>query len=151
MKAAVLHGPNQPLSIEEVEIDRPVAREVVVRTVASGVCRSDAHYVDGLYHYPAPSVLGHEAAGIVEEVGELVRGLQPGDHVIANLSVFCGGCGRCLTGHPHLRDRCATRRAPARSSARATPHATSPAPHATCRPRCAPIYSGLPSPCTTPL
>ena len=110
MKAAVFHGPNQPLSIEEVEIDRPLAREVVVRTVASGVCRSDAHYVDGLYHYPAPSVLGHEAAGIVEEVGELVRGLQPGDHVIANLSVFCGGCERCLTGHPNLCDSEETRR-----------------------------------------
>ena len=48
MKAAVFHGAHQPLSIEEVEIDRPLAREVVVRTVASGVCRSDAHYVDGL-------------------------------------------------------------------------------------------------------
>ncbi len=112
MKAAVYHGPHQPLAIEEVEIDAPMAREMIVRTVASGVCRSDAHYVDGLYAWPAPSVLGHEAAGIVEEVGALVTQFAPGDHVIANLSVFCGGCERCLTGHPNLCESPETRRAP---------------------------------------
>ena len=65
MKAAVFHGPNQPLSIEDVEIDQPREREVLVRTVASGVCHSDLHFVDGFYPFPAPAVLGHEAAGIV--------------------------------------------------------------------------------------
>ena len=100
MKAGIFHGANQPLTIEDVDIDKPMAREVLVRTVASGVCHSDLHFVDGLYPYPAPAVLGHEAAGIVEEVGELVTDFQEGDHVIACLSVFCGNCERCLTGHP---------------------------------------------------
>lgn len=110
IQGAVFHGPHQPLVIEKVSMDAPMAREMVVRTVASGVCRSDAHYVDGLYAWPAPAVLGHEAAGIVEEVGELVTKFRPGDHVIANLSVFCGHCEYCLTGHPNLCPKQETRR-----------------------------------------
>ncbi len=102
MKAAVFHGPHQPLSVEEVDIDKPLAREVLVRTVASGVCHSDLHFVEGLYPYPAPAVMGHEASGIVEEVGELVTKFAPGDHVIACLSAFCGNCEQCLTGNPAL-------------------------------------------------
>jgi S-(hydroxymethyl)glutathione dehydrogenase/alcohol dehydrogenase len=98
--------------IEEVQMSEPLAREMIVRTVASGVCRSDAHYVDGLYAWPAPAVLGHEAAGVVQEVGELVTKFQPGDHVIANLSVFCGHCDYCLTGHPNLCPKQETRRGP---------------------------------------
>ena len=101
MKAAVFHGPHQPLEIEEVEIDRPMSREIIVRTVASGVCHSDLHFIEGLYPRVPPSVLGHEAAGIVEEVGELVTYVRPGDHVISCLSVFCGSCDQCLTGHPN--------------------------------------------------
>ena len=100
MKAAVFHGAKQPLTIEEVEIDSPLDREVLVRTVASGVCHSDLHFVDGYYPYPAPAVLGHEAAGVVEEVGKGVSYLKPGDHVIACLSVFCGYCEDCMSGHP---------------------------------------------------
>ena len=102
MKAAVFHGPHQPLTIEEVEIDKPLEREVLVRTVASGVCHSDLHFVEGLYPFAAPAILGHEAAGIVEEVGPQVTYLKPGDHVIGCLSVFCGHCDQCLTGHPNL-------------------------------------------------
>jgi S-(hydroxymethyl)glutathione dehydrogenase/alcohol dehydrogenase len=102
MKAAIFHGPQQPLTIESVDIDAPKAREVLVKTVASGVCHSDLHFVDGYYPHPAPAVLGHEAAGIVEAVGELVDYVQPGDHVIACLSLFCGHCDQCLTGHPSL-------------------------------------------------
>ena len=112
MKAAVFHGPNQPLTIEEVEIDKPGPREVVVKTVASGVCHSDLHFVDGYYGHPAPAVLGHEAAGIVEAVGDLVTYVKPGDHVIACLSVFCGHCDQCLTGHPSLCSSPETKRAP---------------------------------------
>jgi S-(hydroxymethyl)glutathione dehydrogenase/alcohol dehydrogenase len=112
MKAAVFHGPHQPLTIEQVDIDAPRAREIVVRTVASGVCHSDLHFVDGYYPHPAPAVLGHEAAGIVEAVGDLVTYVQPGDHVIACLSVFCGHCDQCLTGHPNLCGSLETRRAP---------------------------------------
>ena len=108
MKAAVFHGPNQPLTIEQVDIDEPKEREVVVRTVASGVCHSDLHFVDGLYMWPTPAVLGHEAAGVVEKVGSQVSYLKPGDHVIACLSVFCGYCEECMSGHPN---RCTNRQA----------------------------------------
>ncbi|OGO51317.1 MAG: alcohol dehydrogenase [Chloroflexi bacterium RBG_16_68_14] len=112
MKAALFHGAHQPLSIEEIELDKPMAREIIVRTAATGVCHSDLHFVDGLYPFPAPAVLGHEAAGIVEEVGEHVTYLKPGDHVIACLSVFCGTCESCLTGHPNLCRSSETRRGP---------------------------------------
>ena len=105
MKAAVFHGPRQPLTIEDVNMDRPMAHEILVRTVASGVCHSDLHYVDGLYPLSPPAILGHEAAGIVVEVGEQVTYVQPGDHVIAWLSLFCGSCEKCLTGHPNLCTR----------------------------------------------
>jgi len=102
MKAAIFHGPHQPLTIEDVELDKPMAQEVVVRVVASGVCHSDLHFVDGFYPFPAPAILGHEAAGIVEAVGPMVDEFRPGDHVIACLSVFCGHCEYCLTGRTHL-------------------------------------------------
>ncbi len=102
VKAAIFHGPKQPLTIEDVEVDNPQRREVLVRTVASGVCHSDLHFVDGFYPHPTPTILGHEAAGIVEEVGANVTYVQPGDHVIMCLSVFCGNCERCLSGEPFL-------------------------------------------------
>ena len=102
MKAAIFHGPQQKLTIEQVELDKPQPHEVVVRTVASGVCHSDLHFVDGYYPYPAPAILGHEAAGIVEEVGDQVEYVKPGDHVIACLSVFCGSCNYCISGRPSL-------------------------------------------------
>ena len=94
MQAAVFHGAHQPLTIEEVAIDEPGPREVIVKTAASGVCHSDLHFVDGFYPFDSPAILGHEAAGIVEAVGEQVTYVQPGDHVICCLSVFCGMCER---------------------------------------------------------
>jgi S-(hydroxymethyl)glutathione dehydrogenase/alcohol dehydrogenase len=106
MKAAVFHGPQKPLTIETLEIAAPVGREVLVRTVASGVCHSDLHFVDGYYPFPTPAVLGHEPAGIVEAVGPNVLDVKPGDHVICCLSIFCGRCEYCLTGRTHL---CQTR------------------------------------------
>src|SRR5207302_11185345 len=87
MKAAIFHGPHKPLTIENVDIDKPIGREVLVKVVASGVCHSDLHFVDGYYPFPTPAILGHEAAGIVEEVGLQVGEFKPGDHVIACLSV----------------------------------------------------------------
>ena len=71
-------------------------REVIVRTAASGVCHSDLHYLDGISNTTPPAILGHEAAGVVEAVGDQVTYLKPGDHVIGCLSVFCG-CHQCLT------------------------------------------------------
>ena len=101
MKAAIFHAPHELLTIEDVDIDAPMPREILVRTVASGVCHSDLHFVEGLYPMAAPAILGHEAAGIVEAVGEHVTYVKPGDHVIACLSVFCGACEQCMTGHPN--------------------------------------------------
>jgi S-(hydroxymethyl)glutathione dehydrogenase / alcohol dehydrogenase len=113
MKAAIFHGPNQPLTIEKVDIDEPRDREILVRTVASGVCHSDLHFVDGYYMWPTPAILGHEAAGVVEKVGSQVSYVKPGDHVIACLSVFCGYCEECMSGHPNLcSNKQATQRGP---------------------------------------
>jgi len=104
IKAAVFRKVHEPLTIEGVEIDKPWGREVLVRTVATGVCHSDLHVVDGLGRFPLdrPFVLGHEGAGIVEAVGEDVTSLRVGDHVVACLSGFCGNCAQCLSGHPNL-------------------------------------------------
>jgi S-(hydroxymethyl)glutathione dehydrogenase/alcohol dehydrogenase len=102
MKAAVLHAPNQPLTIEEVALAKPRAREVLLRTAFAGLCHSDLHYIEGLYPHPTPCVLGHESSAVVEAVGDDVTYVKPGDHVITCLSVFCGTCSQCLTGHPNL-------------------------------------------------
>ena len=102
MKAAVYRRPREPVEIEVVEVDRPRGREVLVRTVATGVCHSDLHHVEGSVELQGPTVLGHEGAGVVEVVGEDVREVRPGDHVVACLSGFCGACEQCLSGHPNL-------------------------------------------------
>ncbi len=112
MKAAIFHAPNQALTIEQVDLDEPREHEIVVRTVASGVCHSDLHFIEGLYMWPMPAVLGHEAAGVVEKTGSLVSYVKPGDHVIACLSVFCGYCEDCMSGRPNLcSNKSATQRA----------------------------------------
>ena len=72
MKAAVFRAVNTPMDVEDVQIDKPGPREVLVRTAAAGVCHSDMHFFNGTYPGAVPCVLGHESAGIVEEVGELV-------------------------------------------------------------------------------
>ena len=74
MKAAVLREVDRPLEVEEMEIDRPGPREVLIRTGATGVCHSDLHFVEGKYNIPMPAVLGHEAAGTIEAVGDQVLG-----------------------------------------------------------------------------
>ena len=102
MKAAVLFEAKQPLQIEDVDVAKPRAHEVLIRTLACGVCRSDLHFVDGAYPHPLPGIPGHEAAGVVEAVGEEVRTVKPGDHVVTCLSVFCGHCEFCVTGRMYL-------------------------------------------------
>jgi S-(hydroxymethyl)glutathione dehydrogenase/alcohol dehydrogenase len=102
MKAAVLREVGKPLQIEEVQINKPGPHEVLIRTVAAGVCHSDLHFIEGSYPHPLPAVLGHESAGVVEAVGSEVRTVKPGDHVITCLSAFCGHCEYCLTGHMSL-------------------------------------------------
>jgi S-(hydroxymethyl)glutathione dehydrogenase/alcohol dehydrogenase len=96
------------LDIVELAIDKPAAREVLVRTVASGLCASDMHHMDG--HIVTPGfvagrdamVMGHEAAGVVEAVGCDVRHVQPGDHVATFTRAFCGACRFCLSGRPYI-------------------------------------------------
>jgi S-(hydroxymethyl)glutathione dehydrogenase / alcohol dehydrogenase len=102
MKAAVLREVRTPLVIEDVQIDKPGPHEVLIRTVAAGVCHSDLHFVEGTYPFPLPAVLGHESAGVVEQVGSEVRTVRPGDHVITCLSAFCGHCEYCLGGRMSL-------------------------------------------------
>jgi S-(hydroxymethyl)glutathione dehydrogenase/alcohol dehydrogenase len=100
MKAAVLNARKAPLEIEEIQIDKPGPREVLLRTAASGVCASDLHLINS--GFGVPIVPGHEPAGIVEQVGSDVRYVKPGDRVIACLSIFCGSCEFCQTGRSHL-------------------------------------------------
>jgi S-(hydroxymethyl)glutathione dehydrogenase/alcohol dehydrogenase len=102
MKAAVLREVRAPLQIEDVGINKPGPHEVLIRTAAAGVCHSDLHFIEGLYPHPLPAVLGHESAGVVEQVGSEVRTVKVGDHVITCLSAFCGHCEHCLTGHMSL-------------------------------------------------
>lgn len=102
MKAAILFETKQPLEIADVDVATPGAHEVLIRTVAVGVCRSDLHFVDGTYPHPLPAIPGHEAAGVVEAVGAEVRTVKPGDHVVTCLSAFCGHCEFCVTGRMFL-------------------------------------------------
>jgi S-(hydroxymethyl)glutathione dehydrogenase/alcohol dehydrogenase len=104
MKAAVMRTVGAPLAIEEIEIDGPRPCEVLVRTVATGICHSDLHVLEGSLPSPLPTVLGHEPAGVVEAVGGDVRHVAPGDHVIGCLSAFCGACEYCIGGRPYLCD-----------------------------------------------
>jgi S-(hydroxymethyl)glutathione dehydrogenase/alcohol dehydrogenase len=112
MKAAVLREIKKPLSIEDVEVGGPGPREVLIRTHAAGICHSDLHFQTGAYFYPMPAVLGHESAGVVEAVGDQVRYVKPGDHVITCLSVFCGECDYCLGGRPSLCTKSGLQRGP---------------------------------------
>src|SRR5688572_1247708 len=97
IKAALFRKALEPVTIESVDLDKPYGREVLVRTVASGVCHSDLHMVDGnMRTPPAPVVLGHEGAGVVEAVGDDVTKFSAGDHVVGCLSGFCGACAQCL-------------------------------------------------------
>jgi S-(hydroxymethyl)mycothiol dehydrogenase len=94
--AAVLLAAGEPIVIHELDLDDPASGEVVVRVMASGVCHTDAHIWrrDGL-GYEFPILLGHEGAGIVEELGAAVTHLRPGDRVVMSWRVPCGACGPC--------------------------------------------------------
>jgi len=96
MKAAVLHEVGGPFVIEEVDLQPPQPDEVRVRLCAAGTCHSDWHFVMGKLNRPKPVVLGHEGAGIVEEVGNQVTRVKPGQHVIINWAPSCGNCFYCL-------------------------------------------------------
>lgn len=101
-RAAVLYEHDSPLVIEEVEVDPPQSGEVLVRMAASGVCHSDLHMLKGIHPAPLPAILGHEGAGVVEEVGPGVSNLSPGDHVILSWLPYCGHCRMCARGRPNV-------------------------------------------------
>jgi S-(hydroxymethyl)glutathione dehydrogenase/alcohol dehydrogenase len=100
MRAAVLLDDSDQLDIADVAHDGPIAREVLMRSVASGLCHSDYHYLDGTLNRPRPVILGHEGAGVIEAVGPDVRDIRIGDHVVTCLVMGCGECVRCLAGEP---------------------------------------------------
>lgn len=102
MKAAVLTAFGAPLEIEEIVIDNPGPNEVLVRTVASGLCQTELHWFSGAIPMQLPLVGGHEAAGIVEKVGSNVGHIKPGDAVITCVSQFCGHCEFCISGRMAL-------------------------------------------------
>ena len=101
-KAAVLTALDTPLEIHEIEVESPRANEVKIRMGASGVCHSDVSMQNGTLMGAAPIVLGHEGAGVIEEVGEGVTNLKPGDHVVVSWVPQCGECFFCLRGQGEL-------------------------------------------------
>ncbi|HKS45836.1 MAG TPA: NAD(P)-dependent alcohol dehydrogenase [Amycolatopsis sp.] len=92
--AAVLRTAGAELSLEDVEIENPRPTEVLVRLVSSGVCHTDLGVIATATAEQVPVVLGHEGAGVVEAVGDDVRGVEPGDHVVLTYN-FCGSCDNC--------------------------------------------------------
>ncbi|HEY3486335.1 MAG TPA: alcohol dehydrogenase catalytic domain-containing protein, partial [Ilumatobacteraceae bacterium] len=103
-KAAILWETNTPWSVEEIDLDPPGPGEVLVKLAASGMCHSDEHLVTGDLPFELPIIGGHEGAGVVQEVGEGVSWLQPGDHVVFGFIPSCGRCPSCSTGHQNLCD-----------------------------------------------
>jgi alcohol dehydrogenase len=93
---------SKPLAIEEVELDPPGRDEVLVRIAAAGLCHSDLSVINGDRPRPTPMVLGHEAAGVVEEPGPGVEDLKKGDHVALVFVPSCGACVPCAEGRPAL-------------------------------------------------
>ncbi|MBS34152.1 MAG: alcohol dehydrogenase [Verrucomicrobiales bacterium] len=104
VKAAVLWETNNPLVVEEVELDEPQTGEVLVKVGAAGICRSDRHFMHGDAPIALPVVLGHEGAGTVEKVGPGVTSVRPGQQVILTFVPSCGRCKSCVTGKNHLCD-----------------------------------------------
>jgi len=110
VKAAVLYevgkkppfNESLPMIVETVELDGPRDGEVLVEVYRAGICHSDLAVVDGTRVRPVPMLLGHEASGIVREVGKGVADLNPGDHVVFSYVAICGKCIHCATGHPAL-------------------------------------------------
>lgn len=101
MKASVSQGIGQGFEVMDIEIDKPIGREVLVDVRASGLCHSDLSLSEADYGLRFPAVFGHEVAGVVRETGPLVTGVSAGDHVVACLIAFCGQCVACLGGRTY--------------------------------------------------
>ena len=106
VRGAVLTGPRRQFEIRHVELEPPRSHELLVRIVASGLCGSDLNAIDGKRTLvPFPAILGHEAAGVVEQLGDEVEGVRVGDHVVVSILSSCGDCPACRAGR---RNYCAT-------------------------------------------
>ncbi|PTA80123.1 Zn-dependent alcohol dehydrogenase [Serratia marcescens] len=101
MKAAVLNASNGIFSVENIQIDKPKGREVLVEVKASGLCHSDLHMAESDFGVPLPAVFGHELAGVVKEIGPDVREFKIGDHVVGSLIQYCGHCEACIDGRTY--------------------------------------------------
>src|SRR5438445_1314664 len=101
-RAAVLHAAQTPMSIETITATDLQPTDVLVRIRAAGLCHTDLEVIEGSLRYPMPIVLGHEAAGIVEQVGPAARGLSVGDHVVLSWNPHCGHCFYCERDLPIL-------------------------------------------------
>jgi len=110
-RAAVLRRTGTPLAVETVTLDAPSPGDVLVRTVAASICHTDLEVIEGELRYPLPMVLGHEVAGVVEEVGSGVSSLAPGDPVALHWNPHCGHCFYCDAGQPILCEPYARNRA----------------------------------------
>jgi Zn-dependent alcohol dehydrogenase len=108
MKAAVLREYGKPVSVEEIELAPPKEKEVLVKTAYTGFCHSDLSFMKGDIPFPLPLVIGHEAAGVVEDIGPGVTSLKKGDHVVATFYLSCGHCTECRRGRPFLCAACDT-------------------------------------------
>jgi NDMA-dependent alcohol dehydrogenase len=104
MKAAVLYELKTPLKVEDVDLEKPKTGEVLVKIAANGVCHSDYSVIHGVLRSPLPVVIGHEGAGIVQEIGPGVSLVKPGDHVVLSFAPYCGHCYYCSLGRPVLCD-----------------------------------------------
>ncbi len=108
MKAAVLNGTDSPLVVrDDIDIAAPGPGEVRIRIEASGVCHSDLSVQNGTIPLPTPIVLGHEGAGVVEEVGDGVESVAYGDHVVLSFVPACGECYTCQRGQSYLCEKAA--------------------------------------------
>jgi len=101
MKAVVAHEINK-FAVEDISLDPPKAGEVLVKMCGTGVCQSDMSLINGTLPLPLPTVLGHEGAGVIDQVGEGVTNVKPGDHVVLSFIPTCGTCFHCLRGETHL-------------------------------------------------
>ncbi|CAO0829039.1 Oxidoreductase OS=Streptomyces microflavus OX=1919 GN=G3I39_16800 PE=3 SV=1 [Streptomyces microflavus] len=100
VQGVIAPGKNEPVRVETIAIPDPGPGEAVVKIQACGVCHTDLHYKQGGINDEFPFLLGHEAAGVVESVGEGVTDVAPGDFVILNWRAVCGQCRACLRGRP---------------------------------------------------
>ena len=101
-RAAVLHRAGSPLTIERISVASPGPTDVLVRVRAAGLCHTDLEVIEGSLRYALPMILGHEASGIVQEIGRDVREVSIGDHVILSWNPHCGHCFYCDRDQPIL-------------------------------------------------